>query len=1304
MKKHLLLFTFVLLSVILKSQATLPAISTAVPEWITYNGTQYFFYKNVTKTDRAGSVFVAGATFNTAGNSDILIAKYSSTGQIQWIQQYAGLAGMHDFAAGLAVTNSAAYLTGVVFNNTVTAESDAITIKFSTTTGVIQWVSTYDGAANSLDGGKHVAVSGSDLYVTGGSYNASFNSDFLTIKYDEATGTQSWASTYDYVGADDAALKSVVSGANLTVTGAVSTATANAYKYTTLTYAVSSGSLTATNVSTVVTTTSVNAVTDLIGDGSGNIYIVGSMTAVGQGENMYVQKLNGTLSSVWTYTFNGASNLDDIAKSVQVDNSSNVFITGYSTSSTQGKNICLIKLNSSGVNQFTVFGNDVLNKDDEAFDMVLDIAGNPYVAGYQTVNASNQTDYYTAKYNSTTGAVIWEVLTDGTSGLSDKATNMALDTLENVITTGESETSPGVYNYMTVKYKQADVTTPTDFNGEIPDPNHMYFANRGQITYTNSISVSDIRFYSNNTNPKHYFKSRSQSYVFSRVDTIAATTDTLHRIDLSFNNCSETAETYPLEKQESGYLNYHLGYISENLTNVKGNKRLITPNLYPNIDLMSSSNKNGIKYYFIVKPGGDMRDIKLEFTGASSYSLNGTTNELSINSSIGNITFDKPVAYQLTSANATVAVTSFSPTWVTNGASNKYKFNDGAYTASLTLVIEVDRGNSFSSATSSVCDWSTFYGGSAHENVRKVITDAIGNSFFVGETSSSNFPNVTGGYQTTLSPSDGVIIKLDPNGAPVWGTYFSGNSNTNIYGIALNSVGEIYICGSTGDVAMPLVPAANSTHSGLLDAFIAKFNSGGNALLNSQYYGTSGVDEAVDIAIDGSNNIYVVGITDQSTGIPLASGGYNQTSSGGGVSDGFIAKFNSSDVLSWGSYFGGDQGDAFNSVKITQGGNILTSGYTKSQTKASSNGANTPCAVPVTGNFPDCTGGGSYYGQNFGGGFADNFIAEFNTSGNMIWSTYYGGAGQENDARIVLGTNSNEFYLVGNSNKNSYSLTQGSGAYLQTQPAFGVRGYIAKFVNRQPTWFTFLGDGTNTFANAGICDAAGNVYVTGSAQPTSGYFATACQPVSSGSNGTNFPKCFPANIFNQSSYGGGSAGDAFLMGFNSANQIIWSTLYGAGSGDDGKTLAFDAASNKLVFAGNTSSGSGGFPLFDPATGNYQQNINMGGTNNRDCFFAKFCLTGINLVGIKENSFDNSSILVFPNPNNGNFEISLTGFNASTVSFELIDIMGRFIDSGNKEISEENIKFNFASKNLKKGMYFLKLNSKDKYKTIKIIVE
>ena len=102
--------------------------------------------------------------------------------------------------------------------------------------------------------------------------------------------------------------------------------------------------------------------------------------------------------------------------------------------------------------------------------------------------------------------------------------------------TGQSEISPGSYEFVTVKYVPKEVITPTDANNETPAANFMYYRNSGQLTAADSLlsPVPEVKFYTNNTAPAFYFRETGHSFVFARIDTSAATGDTLHRIDLDF--------------------------------------------------------------------------------------------------------------------------------------------------------------------------------------------------------------------------------------------------------------------------------------------------------------------------------------------------------------------------------------------------------------------------------------------------------------------------------------------------------------------------------------------------------------------------------------------------------------------------------------------------------------------------------------------------------------------------------------------------------------------------------------------------
>lgn len=1306
MKKLLLSFIAVIAAIAANAQSELKVF----PDWSSTTGSQNFFYKNVTKTDASNNVYIAGATTNGNGDYDILVAKYNVNGVQQWIRQYNGAGNGNDMAAGLYIDGSGnVYITGTV---TTATNIDVITIKYNSS-GTQQWLSTYDGTGSGIDCGADVTVdASSNVYVTGSSMNASGNYDVITIKYN-SSGVQQWATSYDNpTHLNDAGAKIALDRFGNVITTVLVQYTSTTYKCGVITYNVNTGALMGGTLSGI-STSYIDQVADMVLDASGNIYIAGSAPVSGQGHNYDIIKLSSSLVKQWEVTYDGGSNLDDIAKGIQVDASGNVYVTGYSTSSTQGKNIATIKYNSSGTQQWVQTYNDNLNGDDEANAMAIDASGNIYVTGY-TSTEIDKADYFTAKYNAS-GSMLWSIHNDTPSHLNDIATNIAIDNNGDIVISGPSETDSSVYTYYTVKYVERQIITPADYNSEEPNSSFLYYRNGGQLVDTEDTLVPEIKFYTNNSSPAFYFKKNSSSFVFAHIDTSASTNDTLHRIDLTYEKVNNEGKTYAMEEQSS-YLNYYLGHCPKGVTEVHGNQRLITSNLYANIDLMYSSNQDGIKYYYIIKPGGNPAGIQMLFTGATSFNLDGTTNALTINSPIGSITYERPTAYQLSSANVVIPITGWQCAWQTNGATNKYKFYTSTYDNSKALIIQVDLGHQTLPQTSN-CDWSTYYGGSGTENGNDIISDASGNIFYTGETNSPSFPHVTGGVYTTHTGDDAFLLKFNSSGVPQWGTYYSGTGGCLANGVALNSSGEVYIVGTTTSSNIPLVPAGNSSLQGSEDAFIAKFNSLGNTLLFARYFGGNNNDLGRSIAIDGNNNVYIVGTTYSNSGFPThtkaGTGVYNQatTSATTSYSDAFIVEFNSTNDAStnqlWGSYFGGSGSDDFSTVKIGANNSVFVSGSTLSTVAASSYGGNPPCGVPNSNTyFPDCNPGGVYY-HGYAGTGVDNdaIIVEFDQNSLLQWSTYFGGEGNEESAIIKNSitfdpNNLNILYLVGKTSKLTGFPTVGGGTdYLQTTNFSSERAFIAKFNSRVLEWATVFGAGPNTFGWDATVDKYHNLYIVGHTQAQSYASNTCAVPTN---QLTDFPKCAATGMYNQVNYGGGSSGDGFISAFNSRNELVWSTYYGGNTTDEVHSIGYDNSSNRVYITGITQSTSG-FPLLDPQTGNPEYSTNSGGTNNRDSYIARFCVDPLLGAGIFENT-KIKNFRIFPNPTSESLNIDFYSENDGTIKIQFFNDIGVMIKEQEETVHIYENMYNFNVSGFPTGLYFVQIvSTKNKY-SAKVIIK
>lgn len=1287
MKKTLLFFVGVLMSISLYSQGQLHVFQ----DWASNAGSQNFLFKNRTITDALNNVYVAGATLN-GSNYDILVVKYNAKGGQQWIAQYNGAGNGQDIATGLDIDASGnVYITGTV---TTATNIDLIVIKYNSS-GVQQWLQTYNGTGNTYDSGadiKVVAGAFAGVYVTGGSYNASGNTDFVTIKYSTA-GVQLWVKTYNHSSnLNDAAVRIVVRFTGVYVTGAVQTGTAS-YSPTVVRYnpmtGIQIGVTTGTGGSSGIT-----EVNDMVVDASNNIYITGSGFVTGQGYNYYTIKLSSSLAILWQQTYNGTSNLDDVAKGVQVDASGNVFVTGYTTTTTEGRNWATIKYNSSGIQQWIQMYNDPLNADDEANGIALDLSGNAYVTGYNTTTL-NQTDYYTIKYN-TSGTVLWEIGTDGNKHLKDVSTNIVIDNLGDIVIAGQSETVAGKYEYLTVKYVEEDIIIPTESISTDTTASYMaYFENKGQLLTVNDTLIPEVRYYTNFSTPEYFIGNRKWSVVFTNADTASTTMDTLCRIDLGFTgNVNPNAKVYPLD-QLRNYNSYFFAHIPEGITEVHGNARLVTPDLYPNVDLQYASNQKGFKYYFIVKPGGIPTGIQLEFTGASFCSLDGTTNALTVSSLIGSITFRRPTVYQLSSTNTVIPITTWTADWQTNGASNKYKFNIGTYDNTKPLIIVVDEGSELAPVLPTLgnLSWSTYFGSGGDDQLTET---AIGNNsdlYVAGNSYSSMFPEATGTYQTTSGGNqDAIALRFNKLGQLLWMSYVGGTLWETTGGIAVNpSTKNVYLVGTTLSSNFPTSfgnPGGGALYNatigggstGFTDGFICKFDSAALTAPWRSYYGGSGNEYFNDVNLDASNNIFIVGQASSSLTSIASGGAYTQSclSGGAGDHDGLILKLNSSGVAQWITCYGGTSANEFaDRVDFDAGGNVYIVGY---------------AATPGTG-FPTLNlAGTSDYYQNTLSGSADAFIAKFNNTGVRTWATLYGGSGIDYATSVEVDKTTGDIFVGGNTfSQDSTVLVTDNGGYHQAFNAGGVGtqdGFLLK-LNPSLTrvWGTYFGGNGFERINCLNLDTYGVLYATGETQST---------------NMPYYPPVNSPSVFDQG-YQTGKNG--YVSAFDPNQKNVWSSYLGGSKDDVGYSIISDN-DEQLFVVGKTNSDTA-------ATQNYPLNNGMGipyfcgywqggAPAHNDGGITRFDIKPNFYIGMEEFVDLESSLVLYPNPGNDYLNVLLKNDDKTNITLVMYDILGKEILRKNLGMQNGDIFHTFDIAGLSSGVYFLQAQCGNNFTNKKFI--
>jgi len=362
---------------------------------------------NSITVDQNGSVYIAGGSKGNGSGYDYALIKYSTTGNLLWVARYTTTVA--DIAYSVGVDNSGnAYVTGISDGSYF---DDYATVKYNSE-GVQQWVQRYNGTGNYKDGANALVVDiGGNVYVTGYSNGGSTGMDIATVKYN-TSGTLQWVSRYAGPAASGGDY-----GQDITI------------------------------------------------DNLGNIYVTGNSYGVTGEEDYITIKINPSGNQIWAQRYNGPGNNIDKSNNISVDLSGNVFITGTSKGSGLLDDFATIKYNSDGEQVWLQRYNGTMNHVDEAKSLVVDSTGGVYISGVSRNNTTGN-DITTIKYNSD-GFQQWIAIFNSTAGNnSDYGESIAIDHLGNVFVTGYFASSLSSDDYITLKYSQS--IGITQISNEIP--------------------------------------------------------------------------------------------------------------------------------------------------------------------------------------------------------------------------------------------------------------------------------------------------------------------------------------------------------------------------------------------------------------------------------------------------------------------------------------------------------------------------------------------------------------------------------------------------------------------------------------------------------------------------------------------------------------------------------------------------------------------------------------------------------------------------------------------------------------------
>ena len=554
-----------------------------------------------------------------------------------------------------------------------------------------------------------------------------------------------------------------------------------------------------------------------------------------------------------------------------------------------------------------------------------------------------------------------------------------------------------------------------------------------------------------------------------------------HRVDIELVG-AHPKPTITATGASQDYLNYYTHITEQSngeqgATGVRGFERVTYHDVWPKIDIEWFLDEAGNpEYQFIVRPGGNVASIQWRYHGADSTSL--AANSIFIHVKHGPIAETLPRSYvqgtgreidvlyrtccehqyglslasidmaltdetlvidpipelkwatfyggDSVDVGRAVAVTSVgdivmagstrSRSAIATAGSHQitYGGNDNLYSIAF--------GDAFLAMFTSAGarKWGTYYGGDLSDVAHDVAVTSSGDIVMTGMAVSANGIATVGSHQQAKGLyQDAFVAAFTAAGVRKWATYYGGESSDIGTAVEVTPADDILIAGSTGGInAISTAGSHQVANGGNGDGFLAVFTSAG-ARKWGTYYGGSGQDWAMALAVSSAGDIALAGYTESTNAIATA-GSHQPTY--GGARDAFLAVFTNAGVRRWGTYYGGSSKDGATdennapSLAVTPGGDIVITGETLS--------AN---AISTAGSHQTTIGGGS-----------DAFLAVFTGAGVRRWGTYYGGASKDLAHGLAV-TSAGDIVVAGQTESSAAISTSGSH-----QPNLG--GWVDAFL------------------------------------------------------------------------------------------------------------------------------------------------------------------------------------------------------------------------------------------------------------------
>jgi hypothetical protein len=641
-----------------------------------------------------------------------------------------------------------------------------------------------------------------------------------------------------------------------------------------------------------------------------------------------------------------------------------------------------------------------------------------------------------------------------------------------------------------------------------PNKQVRYINNQGNFQLalnSNSFSYELIEYRSN----RPLSESGEENDNFNSDGDLAADENfenVYSRIDVTLPGANVNPEIIAVSPL-SGSFNYYRSTETKDIfLNVKRYQKIVYKDIYDGIDLEFSYNdqynRSPLEYRFVVHPGADPSLIHMSYSGSRFLTIN-KDGDLVMGNPVGEITEHGLKAYEEENGNSVLCHYKL--------IGNQTTTFDIKTNSSNTIVIDPE------------IVWGSYFGGKGSENFdteSEIKVDHEGKIVLSGSTTSNSMISTTGGYQSVFAGiRDMFISRFNPDGHTlVFATYIGGADKDVIYGLDLDTANNILVAGLTHSAGLATAGSFKSVKTGLSDMYIGKFTSMGQ-MIWATYVGGSNDHESEHlrgIQCMPNNEFYVCGYI---TSTDAATAGAFQVTYGGG-GDAFLGRFDANGFPKWLTYYGGLACDRGHTVCVS-GGSVYFTGTFKSKTGMASTGA-----YQIKGNAG-----------------TESFLAKFDTSGQRIWATYYGGEGFEHGRGVVVDGSGNVYI---NGWTNSFAAIATPGSYIPVKDptikngAVNDDGYLAKFgPNGNLLWGTYLGGEASEYVFNLIQDPQENMYICGK---------------TGSNNNIATPDGFKLTR-------SGTSVDGFILRTDTSGHVIWGTYFGGPGVDEIYDLDLDMEDN-----------------------------------------------------------------------------------------------------------------------------------------------